>query len=58
MAQGNWGERSEWQLRMPWKTTLFLILWFAFCYHYRWDDRTRTFVADLFYRGISVLTPW
>ncbi|MCA9262585.1 MAG: hypothetical protein KDA60_02005 [Planctomycetales bacterium] len=58
LHKGDRRKERKLAVRIPWKTTLFVIVWIAYCWYYRWDDETHQFLVDTFSVAFSWIVPW
>lgn len=45
-------------MQMPWKTTLFVVGWAMYCYHYRWNTETQDFVLEFLGTVVAFVLAW
>lgn len=59
MSQEKERKFERWfQLQMPWKTTFAVVVWFVFCWNYRFAEPTKEFLANFFGKLVGLILPW
>lgn len=53
LRKESYEKETKRELRLPWKTSVILIIAFSYCWFYRYDERTKAFLRSFFWKVVS-----